>query len=359
MARARVTRSPHSGLFAGGAGIVVLLLLAVAPFLVGQGNTDVLTNLFILLALASMWNVLAGYGGLVSVGQQAYIGIGAYTVLVVAQHGINAFLGIPAAVLVGTVLAVPASFLLFRLSGGYFAIATWVLAVVASLVITAIPSLGAGTGASVPGLINFNAAALINDTYWAALAVAVVSVLSIFLLMRSRLGLLLTAMRDNDLAARSVGGKVRRAKLLVYLLSAAGCAAVGAIIAISQLDVQAANVFDIQWTAYMIFAVLIGGMGTVEGPIIGSIVFIVLQQTLSQYNGWYLVLVGALAMAVAIWVRGGLWGFWTSRSSFRLFSVGYYLNGEPPEPSSGPPSPDVQEGPRRTRRIHGPVPRRN
>jgi branched-chain amino acid transport system permease protein len=337
MAQARVTRSQHSGFFAGGLGIVLVAVLVAFPFLVVQGVTNFLINLFILLALASMWNLLAGYGGLVSVGQQAYIGLGAYTVLFLAQHGINAFVGVPAAVLVGAALAVPASWFLFRLSGGYFAIATWVLAIVATIIISGIPSLGAGTGAAVPGLLTFNAIALGAYTYWAALAVAVAAVLTTYLLLRSRLGLVLTAVRDNEVAARSVGGKVTRAKLIVYLVSSAGCAAVGAVIAISQLDVQASNVFDIQWTAYMIFAVLIGGMGSIEGPLIGASIFIVLQQTLSQFNGWYLVLVGGVAMVVAIWLRGGIWGFWASRSSFRIFSVGYFVHDQLPQDRTGPP----------------------
>ena len=337
MAEVQVTRSQHSGLVVGGLGIILVAVLAALPFLVVEGFTNFLVNLFILLALASMWNLLAGYGGLVSVGQQAYIGLGAYTVLFLAQHGLNAFVGVPAAVVVGAVLAIPAAWFLFRLSGGYFAIATWVLAVVAAIVITGIPSLGAGTGASVPGLLNYSAISLGAETYWASLAVAVVAVLATYLLLRSRLGLVLTAVRDNEVAARSVGGKVGRAKLIVYLVSSAGCAAVGAVIAISQLDVQAVNVFNIQWTAYMIFAVLIGGMGTIEGPLIGATIFIVLQQTLSQFNGWYLVLVGGLAMVVAIWIRGGIWGFWASRSSFRIFSVGYFLHAQPPEDGPAPP----------------------
>ncbi|MGH7610733.1 MAG: branched-chain amino acid ABC transporter permease [Candidatus Dormibacteria bacterium] len=335
---ARVSRSRHTNLFNGLAGLVLLVVLAALPFLVDEGFTTILVNLFILLALASMWNLLAGYGGLVSVGQQAYIGLGAYTVLVLAQNGISPFWGVLGAIVVGGVLAVPASWLLFRLSGAYFAIATWVLAVVAAIIITGIPSLGAGTGAAVPGMLTINAVLLGAVTYWISLAVAVGSVLAVFLLLRSRLGLMLTAIRDNELAARSVGGKVVRAKLSVYLVSAAGCAAVGAVIAISQLNVQASNVFNIQWTAEMIFAVLIGGMGSIEGPIIGSVVFIALQQTLSQYNGWYLVVVGLVAMAVAIWVRGGVWGFWADRSSFRLFSVGYFLHAQPKGPRTGPPT---------------------
>jgi branched-chain amino acid transport system permease protein len=76
----------------------------------------------------------------------------------------------------------------------------------------------------------------------------------------------------------------------------------------------------------MIFAVLIGGLGSIEGPIIGSIVFIVLQQTLAQYNAWYLIILGALAMGIAIWARRGLWGIFTAKVPIHFFPIGYHLH---------------------------------
>ncbi|NNN19254.1 MAG: branched-chain amino acid ABC transporter permease [Acidimicrobiaceae bacterium] len=326
-----VSRSQYSGYYLGILGTVVVVGLVALPYVVAQGFTNTLVNLFILLILANMWNVLAGYGGLVSVGQQAFIGIGAYTVLLLAQHGIEPFLAIPVAVVVGAVFAYPISWFLFRLTGGYFAIATWVVAVAAGITITGIPSLGGGTGASLPGLQSMSSVLLGAFTYWASLAVVLASLVSVYLLLRSRLGLALTAVRDNEIGARSIGVKVTRAKRIVYLISAAGCAGAGALIAISQLNVQAANVFNVQWTAYMIFAVLIGGIGSIEGPIIGSVVFIVLQQSLARFNAWYLVIVGAVAVIIAIWARGGIWGVWADRSSTKLFPVGYFLRKSSPE----------------------------
>lgn len=326
-----VTRSRYPATWAAVVGLVVVAILAALPYIVYQGLTSTLVNLFILVTLASMWNVLAGYAGLVSVGQQAYLGLGAYTVLLLAQHGIEPFIAIPVAVVVGAVFAVPASFFALRLTGGYFAIATWVLAIVASIIITGIPSLGGGTGAALPGFANVGSTLLGAETYWGALAVAVVSVFGVYVLLRSRLGLALTAIRDNEVGARSIGAKVKSAKRTVYLLAAAGCAGAGAMVAISQLNVQAANVFNVQWTAYMIFAVLIGGIGSIEGPIIGSIVFIVLQQTLAQYNAWYLIGLGSLAIIMAIWVQGGAWSVITSKVPIQLFPVRYLwrnLDGE-------------------------------
>ncbi len=150
--------------------------------------------------------------------------------------------------------------------------------------------------------------------------------ISVYLLLRSRLGLVLTAVRDNEIGARSVGSRVMAAKRVVYVLAAAGCAGAGAIIAISQLDVEPGNVFNVQWTAYMIFAVLIGGLGTIEGPVIGSVVFFVLQQTLANYDVWYLIILGTVAMAMAIWARRGLWGLFTAKVPVHLFPVGYYVH---------------------------------
>ena len=137
---------------------------------------------------------------------------------------------------------------------------------------------------------------------------------------------MLTAVRDNEVGARSVGSRVLAAKRVVYLLAAAGCAGAGCIIAISQLEVEPGNVFNVQWTAYMIFAVLIGGLGTIEGPVIGAIIFFVLQQTLANYDVWYLIILGSVAMAMAIWVRQGLWGLVISRVPVHFFPVGYYVH---------------------------------
>ncbi|HMK96912.1 MAG TPA: branched-chain amino acid ABC transporter permease [Acidimicrobiales bacterium] len=326
-ARVVVTRSRRPATWAGATGTAALAVLALLPLFASQGFMSDLVNLFILVTLATMWNALAGYVGLVSVGQQLYIGVGAYMVLYLAQHGWEPFATVPVALLGAAVLAVPASFLVFRLSGAYFAIATWVLAQVAALFVARFASLGGGTGTAVPGLDGFGATNLLHDYYWLSLGVTALSVLGVYLLLRSRLGLVLTAVRDNEIGARSVGSRVMLAKRAVYILAAAGCAGAGTALAISQLEVEPSNVFNVQWTAYMIFAVLIGGIGTIEGPVIGAIAFFVLQQTLANYDVWYLIILGAVAMGMAIWARQGLWGLFTSKVPVHFFPVGYYVHG--------------------------------
>ena len=306
------------------AGMVVLAaLFAALPFLVFSTVTDTLVNLFVLVALASMWNLLAGFGGLVSVGQQAWIGLGAYSVIALADAGVQPYLAVPLAALTCVVFAVPTSWLAFRLRGDYFAVGTWVIAEVYRLVIMRIDSLGGGSGKALSGLSGIDQAFRGALTYWVALAVALASVGGCYLLLRSRLGLSLMAVRDEETAASAVGIDVRRAKLVVYLVAAAGCGAAGGVITVSSLSVDPNAIFSVQWSAYMIFIVVIGGIGFIEGPLLGAVVFFALQQALADYGSWYLVLLGLIGMAVALWLPRGLWGVLRDRFRTSLFPVGY------------------------------------
>jgi len=113
--------------------------------------------------------------------------------------------------------------------------------------------------------------------------------------------------------------------MLVFVVAGVGCGAAGGLLAISQLQVQPGAVFSIQWTAEMAFVTIIGGLGTIEGPILGTIVYMVLQQTLSSYNAWYLIILGLVAIFMALFARRGLWGLVDARLNLRLFPVGYWL----------------------------------
>jgi branched-chain amino acid transport system permease protein len=309
----------------GAGALVVVVVLAFFPYLVYSGTTTIMVQAFIVLTLASMWNLLAGYAGLVSVGQQAFVGLGAYFVLILALHGTSPFAALPVAAVACGVAALPLWWLVSRLRSGYFAIATWVLAATVMLIIEKFSSIGGGTGLPLPGLSGFSSTLLTAYTYWIALAVAVLAMLTVYLLLRGRLGLVLTAIRDDEVAARSSGARVGLARLLVFVVAGIGCGAAGAVLAISQLQVQPSAVFSISWTAEMAFATIIGGLGTIEGPIIGTAVYMLLQQTLASFNAWYLIVFGLVAIIVALFARRGLWGLVDSRLSFRLFPVGYWL----------------------------------
>jgi branched-chain amino acid transport system permease protein len=324
----KVTRSRRNVAWSGIGALAVLVVLFLFPYYVGPGTTGIMVQGLIVLTLASMWNLLAGYAGLVSVGQQAFFGLGAYFVLIPAMHGVTPWAGLVIATIGAGVCALPLWWLVARLRLGYFAIATWVLASVVMLVIEQISSIGGGTGMPLPGLTGMDPAVLTAYTYWAALIVAVLAIGGVYLLLRSKVGLVLTAIRDDERAARSSGVRVGLARLLVFVVAAAGCGAAGGVLAIEQLQVvpgTSGGVFSVQWTAEMAFAVIIGGIGTIEGPILGTVVYMVLQQTLQSYNAWYLIVLGIVAIAVALFARRGLWGTVDERFNIRLFPVGYHL----------------------------------
>jgi ABC-type branched-subunit amino acid transport system permease subunit len=330
-----VTRSRRPTAWLLLAAVVVVVVLAFLPYIVYASTTNLLAEVFTLMAMASMWNLLAGYAGLVSVGQQAFIGLGSYFVLIFAQHGINPFVAMLPATALCVVTGLPIWWLVSRLRVGYFAIATWVVAATCELIIVEFPSLGGGTGDFLPGL-SLSPALLTAYTYWISLVVIVVVLGVVYLMLRSRLGLVLTAVRDDEVGARSIGARVSRARLLVFLVAAGGCGAAGALLIVSQGDVVPTAAFSVQWSAEMIFVTIIGGIGTIEGPILGTILFFVLQQQLSSYGAWYLIILGLVAIVVALFAPRGLWGLISDRLGIRLFPVGYWLwpaaapRGEPP-----------------------------
>ncbi|WP_216587809.1 branched-chain amino acid ABC transporter permease [Streptomyces brasiliscabiei] len=300
---------------------VVLLTMAALPYLVDSGVTAQLVKLCYLVALASMWNLLAGYAGMMSMGQQAFIGLGAYLLFVVNDHGVNVYAGTLVVVALVALVAWPLSYLAFRLRGGYFAVGTWVIAEVVRLIVVRFDSLGAASGRS---LSDVTADPVLRRafTYWLALAVMAAAVLGTYAVLRSRLGLGLQAIRDDDTAAGSLGVDVTRGKRIVYITAAAGCAAAGAVICVNSLGVASpTQIFGVQYSALMVFMVIIGGIGTVEGPVIGALAYFLLDKYFAQSGVWYLVVVGAVAIVVSLYLPRGLWGTLAHRAGWAVFPV--------------------------------------
>jgi branched-chain amino acid transport system permease protein len=294
----------------GGLGVagLVIVVLALLPSFVGESLVNRLTQLFSLLILAVGWNLLAGYGGMVSIGQQAFLGLSSYAVLYLSLHGVLAWWGAPLAILFAGLVSVPISFLAFRLRGSFFAIGTWVIADVCLLVVAQIEMLGGGAGASLNDLNGYDPITVGDVTYWVGLAIVVATLVGAALLLRSRFGLALISIRDDERAAEATGVNVARTKRIVYVLSAAICAGAGALLILENLEVQPDSTFSVQYSAFMIFMVLVGGIGTFEGPIVGAIFFFALQQWLASYGVWYLIILGAVAVTVTLWLPKGVWG---------------------------------------------------
>jgi branched-chain amino acid transport system permease protein len=317
-------RGSGAGAWLAAAAVVVL---AAAPLWGGRDDLRLLAEVYSYAALASLWNLLAGYAGLVSIGQQAYVGLGAYVLFGLAiLAGVSPLWSIPLAGMIAGVLAVPVAALIFRLRGHYFAIGTWIVAEVFRLMASQLSVLGGGSGVSLPAAIVI-AIAPSRQTrefliYWIALALVVAIIAGIIGLLRSRYGLALEAIRDDELAAASNGVNVGNAKLVVYVLSAVGTAMIGALIALQKLRISPDAAFSVNdWTAFVIFITVIGGIGRIEGPILGTIVFFLLRQTLADLGTLYLLMLGAVAIVVMLWAPKGLWGFVVRRFGIELFPL--------------------------------------
>ncbi len=324
--------------------VAIVILLAVAPLFISRSLIQDLFFVLTMIALAQCWNLLAGYGGLVSVGQQAFVGLGAYIGFGGAiLWGLNPLVALLLAGVVGILLAIPTSYVVFRLQGAYFAIGTWVAAEVYRLVFAQWKAVGGGTGTSLPSgiaksmfgvgwvreLLDVKTSAARDIvSYWIALVIAVVIIGAIYAFLRTRAGLALSAIRDNERAAESVGVNIGRAKLGVYLFAACGAALTGALIFFQRASITPDSAFSvIDWTAYVLFIVIIGGIGTLEGPIIGALILFFLQNWLADFGTWYLMLLGVIAIAFMLVAPKGIWGFIQNRYDFSIFPTRRRLIG--------------------------------
>jgi branched-chain amino acid transport system permease protein len=327
------SRSSRIGMALCAVGFVALV---AAPAWGGRDDLQLLSQIYAYVALASLWNLLAGYAGLVSVGQQAYVGLGAYLLFAFAIFGgLPLLAAIPLAGAIAVVVAVPVAGLVFRLRGHYFAIGTWIVAEVFRLTASQVAVLGGGSGTSLPAslIIAIAPTRQLRDfiEYWVALALVVAVLLLIVLLLRSRYGLALKAIRDSELAATCNGVDVTRTKILVYIVTAGATAMIGAFIFLQRLRISPDAAFSVNdWTAFVIFITVIGGIGRIEGPIVGTIVFFALRQTLADLGTVYLLMLGAVAIAIMLAAPKGIWGVVVARLGWQIFPLERRVTADDP-----------------------------
>ena len=330
----KIVRTTTTAKVSMATGLIVVLILAAAPWWAGRADMRLMSELFLYLALASLWNLMAGYAGLVSVGQQAYVGFGGYMLFALTMFGgLHPLAAIALAGALGALISLPVASLIFKLRGAYFAIGTWAIAEVFRLSFAQVSALGGGSGSSLPVSIVKSLASSRQTreslSYWLALGVAVLILISIYLLLRSNRGLALTAIRDNELAASSLGIDIWRTKLAVYVITSALTAMIGAIIFLQKLRISPDAAFSVNdWTAFVIFIVVIGGIGTIEGPIIGTLIFFALRETLADLGTVYLMVLGAIAIVIMLKAPSGLWGFVHQRYGIQLFPFVYQLTSK-------------------------------
>jgi len=327
MASERVERATRASRTAAVCAVPFLGLLGSLPWWGDSGEMRLVAEMAYYLALAQLWNLLAGYAGLVSVGQQAYVGLGGYALFyMTGVLNMNVY---PAFVLAGVfagLISIPVTFAVFRLRGAYFAVGTWVISEIFSLSASLITAMGGGAGTSLtPAILREIAAARsMRETiiYFAALTSSVLVCAVVYLLLRSRHGLALTAIRDSEPASASLGVNTFRTKFLIYVATAACTGLIGGLIFLQKLRISPEAGFSINdWTVVVIFMVVIGGIGTIEGPFVGLIVYFVLREFLADYGTIYLILMGAIAIGVMLLAPSGIWGFVVQRHGVQLFPI--------------------------------------
>jgi branched-chain amino acid transport system permease protein len=305
---------------------VMVVLLAFLPFFISRGNVHVASEVFILLAISQMWNLAAGYAGLMSLGQQAFIGIGAYLLFFLSNTWhVSPYWVLPLVPVFCALVGALCAIVLFRLRDAYFVIGTWVFSEIVAILVAKTSWLGGTSGLSLltTSLIDLRWFEKVN--YWLSAAIALVAVVGSYVLLRSPVGLGLMGVRDNELAATSVGVNVWQSRLLVFVLAAAGCGLAGAISYMGSLYVSTGSAFDIGWVGAMAFIVVVGGMGTLEGPVLGTIIYFMLREgfnaALPASGSWYLVTLGVIAAGTMVVAPQGLWPWIASLIGFEPLSV--------------------------------------
>lgn len=307
------------------AAAVIVAVLAAGPAIFSANAVDKLTTLFIYIILALMWNALVGFCGLVSIGQQAFFGLGAYAAIRLANWGVSVYPSLFLGALIVGALSWPLSIVMLRLKGGEFAIGMWVVAELAHVLVNLDTLVRGETGISMIELDAYASGSRRALTYWCALAAMAGLLAVVFGLLRGPLGAAIRAIRDNEEAAESVGVRVAGAKRLVFTLAAFGAALAGALWVATALTFQPKAYFSPLWTAYMIFMALVGGLGTFEGAILGAVIFFAIEAWFGAMGVWYLVGLGATALVFALFFPRGFWGWVEDRTSLRLLPIGYRL----------------------------------
>lgn len=351
----------------GARGWSLLALLAIVlialPLLLGRNHylTYVLMTFFIFATFGHAWNLLAGYCGLLSFGNQLYIGIAGFALGILHYYGkVNAWVGMIAGALVAALMAwlmaIPISdrfagrriwmpiaiavvlwivyeilivfdpvldvfgdayirrvmillaiFLgalpLLKLQGAYFAVATWLIAAAVGSVFTEWKVVGAGGG------LQIKTDTTLELRYYVGLVMLAAATIVIWLLLRSRYGLALTAVRDDEEAANTVGIDIRKVKGLVFVVAGTMTGLAACLYYIDAVIITPAAAFNVFWSAYFVFVVVAGGMGTLAGPIVGALIFVIVDRLLSGFMQQGLIVLGVASVLIILFLPRGVMGF--------------------------------------------------
>ena len=306
---------------------VRMYLAVLVPALVcaALGASGVLTSnvkryllqIFLYIALGEAWNLLSSFAGMTSLGQQLYVGLAGYSVAVMTStYGQPLWVSLVVGAAVSVVVALLLSQVLFRMEGMYLAIGTWVAAEAMEKIFLNWQFVNQGSGMNV----KLSPYPSIDHLYLIALVVAAVSLVVVCAILRSKLGLGLLAMRDDPVAAASVGISLARNRLIVYVIAALLAGFAGGVFFVNKGTIYPDSGFSVGWTVSCVFICIIGGSGTVLGPVAGSVLYVLLQEFLAHYPGWSNIMLGVITLLVIFFLPDGIVGTLRRRLSVSVFS---------------------------------------
>jgi branched-chain amino acid transport system permease protein len=307
--------------------VAAVIFLASLPLVGAPRSWLLYAFLFMIyLAMANMWNLLAGYSGLISLCQPAFLGLAGYAMTIGTWLGIPWWVGVMGGAGAGALFALVIAGAVFRLSGVYFAIGTLVVPEALRMVFYLWRPVGgtmhgAGAGYMVKGIGGVSP----DVVYWLALIVGVGSVCLVGSILRSKLGLALAAIRDNERAAASSGVNVFRVKLRVFIIAAGVTGLAGAIYYLNQGYIEPSATFNVRWTMTLLLATVIGGIRTEEGPIIGTMVVVYLYFLLAKYAGYSFLIQGLILICIMLLSPQGIVGLLRRSRYYR--ALGRFMGG--------------------------------
>ena len=294
--------------------IVVAGLVLLPVYTAASGDQFVLTlftRIVILAIAATSLNLILGYGGMVSFGHAAYLGIGAYAVGVLAAEGIGSgFVQLPFALALSALFALIVGALSLRTRGVYFIMITLAFAQMVYYVAAGLDRYGGDDGLTIYARSGF--AGLINlsdptQFYYLCLALLLASIAFIWRLINSRFGMVIRGARSNDRRMRAIGFPTFRYRLAAFVIAGVWCGLAGALLANHTDFVSPAMMY---WTRSgdLIVMVVFGGMGSLFGPLFGAISLLVLEEGLSRVTEYWQIILGPLLLLIVLFARGGIDG---------------------------------------------------
>lgn len=296
-------------------GILLLLALALLPIYVELTGSRFLLTLFtriVILALAAVsLNLILGYGGMMSFGHAAYLGIGGYAVGILAYEGVvTGFVQWPVALLVSAFFALVIGALSLRTRGVYFIMITLAFAQMAYYIVAGLARYGGDDGLTIQKRSQFLPPINLSNKvqfYYICLALLCASIYLVWRLINSRFGLAIRGARSNDMRMRAIGFPTYRYKLACFVIAGTLCGLAGALLANHTDFVSPAMMY---WTRSgdLIIMVVLGGMGSTFGPLFGAVALLVLEEVLSGITEYWQIILGPLLLLVVLFARGGIDG---------------------------------------------------